>query len=126
MKTMMLLAFQFVWPVLLGFSITCYLRAVTIRLLTDVCGTLDRAEFWARVAAVVTVCMPLMFVLLSATSPLRCVAGDALCGDQVVRQTFVATLVGSLLSVASVAVSVALYLPHPRKSLETDVAAEAR
>ena len=59
METILLLAFQLAGPVAIGLAITCYLRAVTLRLLTDVCGTRDRAEFWVRVSAVLTVCMPL-------------------------------------------------------------------
>jgi hypothetical protein len=112
MKTTLLLVLQFAGPVLIGLAITGYLRAVTIRLLEDVCGTRDRAEFWTRVVAVLIVCVPLALVLVVATSPLRCVADDAICDDLVVRQTLLATLVGSLLSVGSVAFVIARYLPY--------------
>jgi hypothetical protein len=125
MKTTLLLGFQFAGPVLIGLTITCYLRAVTIRLLTDVCGTRDRAEFWARIVAVLILCVPLALVLVTATSPLRCVAGDAICADLVVRQTFLATLLGSLLSVGSVAWVIGRYLPYARKATETNSSAEA-
>ena len=112
MKTNLLLVLQFAGPVLVGLTVTGYLRAVTVRLLTDVCGTRDRAEFWMRVSAVVTVCVPLALVLLGTTSPLRCVADDAICEDQVIRQTLLLTLIGLLLSVGVVASMIARYLPQ--------------
>jgi uncharacterized membrane protein YhaH (DUF805 family) len=125
MKTILLMAFQFAGPVLVGLSITHYLRAVTVRLLTDVCGTADRAEFWARIAAVLMVCMPLALVLVVATSPMRCMASDVVCEDVVVRQTFLATLLGSLVSVASVALVIGRYLPRARTAGEVQPAVEA-
>lgn len=116
METILLLAFQLASPVSIGLATTCYLRTVTLRLLTDVCGTRDRAEFWVRVSAVLTVCMPLSLVLMVATSPVKCIAGDPVCEELVVRQTLLFTLLGSLLSVAAVASMIARYLPRPQAS----------
>lgn len=126
METILLLAFQLAGPVSIGLAITCYLRAVTLRLLTDVCGTRDRAEFWVRVSAVLTVCMPLSLVLLAATSPVKCLSGDPVCEELVVRQTFLFTLLGSLLSVAAVACMIARYLPQPQASTKQPVTASAQ
>ena len=122
MKTILLLVFQLAGPVSAGVAITYYLSALTTRLLTDVCGTRDRAEFWARISAVLIVCMPLVLVLTAAPSPLRCAAGNVICEDLVVRQTFLSTLVGLLLSVGTVAFMIGLFALPGRKS--TEAAAE--
>jgi hypothetical protein len=123
MKTILLLVFQFAGPVSIGLTVTYYLRAATVRLLTDLCGTPDRAEFWGRISAVLMVLMPLALVLSATMSPLRCLPDDAICADLVFRQTCRFTLVGLLLSVGAVACVIAQYLPRARKY--ADAAEEA-
>jgi hypothetical protein len=115
MKIALLLAFQFASPALVGLMITGYLRSVTMRLLSDICGTTDRAEFWVRVTAVLMVITPLALVLVAAQSPLRCLPNDAICLELVLRQTLVFTLIGSLVTVGAVAGVIGRYLPGELK-----------
>ncbi|RKP46009.1 hypothetical protein [Trinickia fusca] len=112
MSIALLLAFRFASPALVGLVVTRYLREVTMRLLTDICGTTDRAEFWVRVSAVLMVIAPLALVLLAARSPLTCLANDIVCQELVLRQTLVSTLIGAIVAVGSVAGVVSRYIPR--------------
>lgn len=128
MTTMFLYAFQFAGPFTAGLIITRYLRAVTVRVPGDLCGTHDRVEFWVRVCAVLTVCMPLALVLIASVSTLSCPGGEAICEDHVVRQTSVFTLTGALLSVGVVACTIGRSIPRAQKSIappSPEAAAEA-
>jgi len=112
MNIALLLAFQFACPALIGLVVTRYLRVVTMRLLVDMCGTTDRAEFWVRVCSVMMVLVPLALVLMAARSPLRCLSDDVICLELVLRQTLVFTLIGALVTVGAIAGVVGRYLPH--------------
>lgn len=121
MSIALLLAFQFAGPALIGLVVMRYLQEVTTRLLTDICGTTDRAEFWVRVSAVLMVVAPLALLLMAARSPLTCLANDATCQELVLRQTLVCTLIGAIVTVGSVAGVVSRYIPHepiPRNATE--------
>ncbi|MBN3788433.1 hypothetical protein [Burkholderia sp. Ac-20353] len=107
-----LLVFQFTAPIAIGFAIACYLRVVTRRLLMDLCGTADRAEFWVRVTTVLLVAGPLVLALIAARNPLDCQADDAICLEVAVRQTLVFSLLGALAAVGVVASRIARYLPR--------------
>lgn len=69
MNTLTLFAVQVGIPLLLGLAATCYLRDVTRHLLTEICGTGERAEFWVRVIAVLTTATPIVLVLLCGYTP---------------------------------------------------------
>jgi hypothetical protein len=112
MNPILLSVFQFVSPVAIGVMVMLYLRGVTQRLLVDLCGTIDRADFWVRITSVLMATAPLALVLLAAQSPLRCMPDDATCALNVLRQTIIFSLVGILTSVAIVARAVGRYVPR--------------
>ena len=112
MNLILLSIFQFVSPVVIGVMVMVYLRSVTQRLLVDLCGTVDRADFWVRVTSVLMATAPLALVLLAQQSPLRCTPGDTACALNVLRQTIIFSLVGILISVGIVARGVGRYVPR--------------
>ena len=63
MNNLLLFVVQIGIPAILGISTTLYLRGVTYQLLVDICGTEERAEFWVRITAVLTV-TPIVLVLI--------------------------------------------------------------
>ncbi|MBI3449308.1 MAG: hypothetical protein HY049_10385 [Acidobacteria bacterium] len=50
-------------------AVTAYLRRSLVAVLTDLCGTRERAEFWAGFSAVVLVLAPMIFALYINPSP---------------------------------------------------------
>ena len=124
MMSSVLSVVQIAIPVLLGLMVATYLRGVTLRLLVDLCGTEDRAQFWVRSAAVVFVSAPLMFVLIGARNPLECALPDAACAAQVLRQTVLWSIAGVLLAVAALTRGVGRRIPRetvalPPQTMET-------
>lgn len=111
-----MLAFQFIAPISIGILITSYLRTVMRRLLIDLCGTPERADFWVRVSAVMTTTAPLVMVLIGSASPLTCVAGDAICAVGVLRDTSVLMLFGMLVAVGGIAGVIAMQIPARPKT----------
>jgi cytochrome c biogenesis factor len=102
MLSLLILLLQVVIPLLIGLLISYYLRDVVYRLLIDLCGTEDRAEFWLRTSAVLTIGAPLMLVLLfghsidaqSCSKTIECV--------DVIQRTLALSLGGVLLAVGFV------------------------
>lgn len=58
------LALQLAIPLAAGLFVTLYLRTAIHRLLVDLCGTEERADFWLRAIGVLTVGTPMVLVLL--------------------------------------------------------------
>ncbi|WGS52773.1 hypothetical protein LFL96_31830 [Paraburkholderia sp. D15] len=105
-------AFQLIAPVLVGLLVTRYLRDSMWRLLQDLCGTSERADFWVRVSAVLMTAAPLALVLLSNTSPLDCSTRDLDCAIDVLRRTCVFMLIGLLAAVGFVAATIRRSIPR--------------
>lgn len=89
---------QIAIPLLAGLAATFYLRNVTRKLLIDLCGTDDRADFWLRTTNILMLGAPLATVLFF---------GDSNFGNQevvsltkILRQTVNLSLIGILLAVA--------------------------
>ncbi|WP_296225723.1 hypothetical protein [Ralstonia sp. UBA689] len=122
MMSLVLSAVQIAVPILLGLIVASYLRGVTLRLLVDLCGTEDRAQFWMRAAAVVFVSAPLMFVLVGARNPLECTVLNAACALQVLRQTVMWSLAGVLLAVAAVTRGVGRRIPRQAAAMPAQAA----
>ena len=97
MTTALLVLLQVAVPLLCGLAVTAYLRGVTRRLLLDLCGTDDRAEFWVRITAVLNTAAPLALVLLFGHDCSNAPAGE------IVRQSLSLSLIGILVGVALLA-----------------------
>jgi len=53
----------------ISIAVTAYLRRSLVAVLTDLCGTRERADFWAGFSAVVLVLAPMIFALYINPSP---------------------------------------------------------
>ncbi len=104
---------QLAMPILVSLTVAAYLRDVTQRLLVDLCGTEDRARFWARCAVIAILAVPLMAVLLVADTPHECGVDEAAgCLMHVVRQALAWTAVGVLAAVGVIASAVGRRIPR--------------
>ena len=113
---------QIAIPLLAGLAVTFYLRNVTRKLLLDLCGTDDRANFWQRTTNILILGAPLAMVFffgdnistgsLSDAISIRggnlsnavsiCTGNlpDALSLTRTLRQTVKLSLIGILIAVA--------------------------
>jgi hypothetical protein len=112
MSTVLMLVFQFASPVVLALVVMRYLRGIMLRMMTDLCGTEERAEFWVRVCAVLMVLAPLVIVLMAAQNPVRCEPDDPVCLELVLRQTIVLAMIGALATIGAFVYVVANYIPR--------------
>jgi hypothetical protein len=55
-------------PLCIGLLLSAYLGPVTSRLLQDLCGTTERANFWVRITGVMLLALPLSAVLMFGRS----------------------------------------------------------
>ncbi len=85
-------------PLLVGLSVSSYLRSVTTRLLNDLCGTQDRSVFWVRVTAILMTGFPLLLVLTFGRS-----GNPAISTGDVARHALLMTTFGIVVSVAVLA-----------------------
>ena len=120
MATIFVLVVQILIPLLLGLAVTVYLREVIQRLLVDLCGTRDRAEFWVRITAVVTVAMPLGLVMMFGRIPGAGIAADASGLAEILKQAIWLSISGILVSVAFVARAVRRKIPAALPMLAAD------
>lgn len=102
MLSLIVLLFQMMIPVVIGFMVNHYLHDVVYRLLVELCGTEDRAEFWLRATAVLTIGAPMMLVFLFGHS-----ISDQSCSNlvkfaDIIQRTIALSLGGALLAVAFV------------------------
>ncbi len=111
---MIVLSLMFEWtvPVLAGVFATRYLKKVLWDVLVYLCGTPGRAEFWARVSAVLIAATPLLFVMVTSVNPLARSTGDPICSIGLLRRTCIFTLLGVLAAVGGIAVIVGRYIPR--------------
>lgn len=115
---------QLALPIAVSLAVAAYLRDVTQRLLVDLCGTEDRARFWARCSVIAMVAVPLMLVLLVADIPHECTTAEvAECVMHVIRQALAWTAGGILAAVGVIARAVERRIPreielsHPTRSV---------
>ncbi|VVE17903.1 hypothetical protein PIN31115_02973 [Pandoraea iniqua] len=112
MQSMLFFALSLVIPMTSGLLVTRYLGPVLGRVLTDLCGTRERADFWVRICMVLLVALPLFLVLL--VSPGRVCRLDAIeCAVNLIRGASFFTVIGLLLGVWIIASMVRRYLPKP-------------
>jgi uncharacterized membrane protein YhaH (DUF805 family) len=112
MTSVLSLIFEWTVPLLAGLSAVRYLKKVLWQVLVDLCGTTERAEFWARVSAVLIAATPLLFVMTTSVNPLACLTADLTCSISLLRRTCIFTLLGVLTAVGGVAVIVGRYIPR--------------
>lgn len=96
------LLLQIAIPLLVGLWVSLYLRGVVYRLLIELCGTEDRAEFWLRTTVVLTIGAPMMLVFLLGHS-----VSDRSCSSVIefadmMQRTIALSLGGVLLAVGFV------------------------
>jgi len=102
MLVLMTLLLQLAIPLAAGLFVSVYLRDAVYRLLVDLCGTGERADFWLRAIGVLAIGTPMVLVLLFGDSinlESRCVPADF---ADTIRHTLALSLGGVLLSVGLV------------------------
>lgn len=102
MLSLLVLLFQMAIPLVVGLTVHHYLRDVVYRLLVELCGTEDRAEFWLRATAVLTVGAPTMLVFLFGQSISARACASLVEFADIIQRTLALSLGGVLLSVAFV------------------------
>ncbi len=87
-------------PLCAGLAVSWYLHNASINLLSDLCMTAERADFWVRVLNVLYLGVPLLFSLLF--TPQLELADTA----QLAQRSMMATLFGLVCSVLVVALRI--------------------
>ena len=109
---------QLAIPLFLGLAVMAYLRGITGRLLLDMCGTKDRAEFWVRVTTILVAATPLSLVLVFGTSPTTNLCqGAELPADNIIRNAVSWSLVGILLALGLVSRGIWRQIPKPASAI---------
>ncbi len=92
-----LFAFALILPVALPLASLAYLRPILRKVLTEICGTSERAEFWIRSATILSVFGALILVL--AFGP----RGDGADVMESLRWVLILTLAGAFVGIAWIA-----------------------
>lgn len=106
----MLVAYEILVPVLVGLSVSFYLRGALSSLLADVCGTTARSDFWVRLTTIQVIAFPLLLALGFGHSG----RADARL-DDVLRMALIMTSAGIVVGVAVVGRSIAKSIPKDAK-----------
>jgi hypothetical protein len=97
---------QFLVQALIGLCVGAALMPVLARplrrVLLDLCGTEERADFWSRYTWTLLVLAPLLFALLSNGGP----QGSPL-GSEMLQNTLKSALIGALAALVAVGVMIA-------------------
>ncbi len=93
-------------PLLVGLSVNFYLKPVTMRLLSDLCGTHDRSLFWVRVTAILMTGFPFLLVLAFGRS-----GNPVVSTGDVARHALLMTTLGIVFSVAVLAKMIMRSIP---------------
>ena len=118
MEALTVFSLQVATPMAVGLLVSTYLRGTTYRLLADVCGTSERADFWVRISSVAMVGGPLALVLAFGAAPTNCQDGVASCFADTLKQSLSLSLIGVLLGV--LAVAQAIWRQVPRNTIGTE------
>jgi protein-S-isoprenylcysteine O-methyltransferase Ste14 len=112
MREVLIYVIQLVIPFALSFAVTNYLQGTSRRLLEDLCGTKDRAEYWVRITAVLTIAVPVLLVLMFGSVPTEmCFAGGSGCVAGIIKQAVCLSLGGIILAILVVASRIHQQLP---------------
>lgn len=89
-----LLAIALVMPIVVVLGFMGYLRPILLKVLTEICGTVERAEFWVRCATLLSLSGALILVLTFG------VAGDGSDVIGTLRWILILTLGGGFIGIA--------------------------
>ena len=90
-------------------TVVTYLRASLRSILTDLCGTLERANFWLAFSKVTLVLVPLIFALSSQAEPASNHPAVFEIGDQLRL-----ALIGLVVSVVILGIVIGSFIPRTR------------
>lgn len=100
-------------PLLLGLTVSLYLKSVTTRLLLDLCGTQDRSDYWVRVTTILMTGTPLVLTLAFGRSGNLCAAAA-----DVARHALLMTTLGIVVAVGAMARMIIRSLPKTAAPIE--------
>lgn len=104
---------QIVIPFVLSLAVTNYLQGTSRRLLEDLCGTKDRAEYWVRITAILTIATPVLLVLMFGNAPTeKCFSGGSGCVAEIIKQAVCLSLGGIILAIVVVASRINQHIPQ--------------
>ena len=78
------------------------------RMLTDQCGTVERAEFWIRYTYLVVVGVAMLATVMGTHQGAGAITGD------IVRAAFTRALIGTLAALIGVGIQIVKFLPRPQ------------
>ncbi len=111
MSPVIALCIQLLIPLLTGPLLATYLKGAMYRLLVELCGNEQRADFWWRISSVLLVGLPLILVLGLGDNINVSRADSVVDAGKIVRQTLVLTLAGILGAVAYLAIQMRKFVP---------------
>ena len=113
MSPLTTLCLQLLIPLLTGPVLAIYLKGAMYRILIDLCGTAERADFWWRISSVLLIGLPLILVLAFGHEiTLDDFAAQVEAG-RIIRQSFALTVFGILIAVAYLARQIRKFVPQP-------------
>ena len=105
------LCIQLLIPLFTGPLLATYLKGAMYRLLVELCGNEQRADFWWRISSVLLVGLPLILVLGLGDNINVGRVDSVVDAGKIVRQTIVLTLAGILAAVAYLAIQMRKFVP---------------
>ncbi len=107
MDSTLIFLLQVTIALLAGGLAAYYLKAALTGILTDLCGTAGRADFWWRTSAILLLGLPLLLVLFFAANPVFSDPALAL------RDAFRLSLIGVLAAVGLLSRRIWKHIPPP-------------
>lgn len=108
MDSTLIFLLQIAIALLAGGLAAYYLRTALTGILTDLCGTAGRADFWWRTSAILLLGLPLLLVLFFAANPVFSDPALAL------RDAFRLSLIGVLAAVGLLSRRIWKHIPTPQ------------
>lgn len=112
------LCIQLLIPLLTGPILAAYLKSAMHRLLVELCGNSQRADFWWRISSVLLIGLPLILVLSLGDNISLGHIDAPVDVSKIVRQTSALTLFGILIAVAYLALQMRKFMPQPGRAGE--------
>ncbi|MCE1181428.1 MAG: hypothetical protein LWW81_03860 [Rhodocyclales bacterium] len=122
MSPITVLCIQLLIPLLTGPILAAYLKSAMHRLLVELCGNSQRADFWWRISSVLLIGLPLILVLSLGDNISMGQMNGLVDVSKIVRQTSALTLFGILIAVAYLALQMRKFMPQPGRAGERSCA----